>query len=225
MVFWVKHVLTIAAMGAFLTSCSEDLQKAPDIESSTSGDISEITPATTDSFFRSAPVVFTEINPKNSTFEDEDGDHSDWIELFNPADTSVNLSGYTLSNSPNKIHQWKFGNVTISPKSFLIVFFSKKDRPDLEEPSDSTDLLGFDSWSWSDAQNSPVQGASVVKPWLTSGYISTENGNRFVSAEMQLASNEELGWSSACVFVGVHSTSTSDTHDLGSANQIGRAHV
>ena len=215
MVFWVKYALTVAAMGAFLASCSENLEKVS---------TEELTPPRDDpsagNFLRTAPVVFTEVNPKNATFEDEDGDHSDWIELFNPADTAVNLKGFSLSNSESEPRKWTFGNAVIPPQSFLIVFFSKKDRPELEAPSDSTDLLGFDSWSWSDAESSPVKGASIVKPWLSSEYISTENGKRSVSAEMQLASNAELGWSSACVFIGVNSTSTSDTHDLGSANQL-----
>ena len=171
MVFWVKYALTVAAMGAFLASCSENLEKVS---------TEELTPPADDPsavhFLRTAPVVFTEVNPKNATFEDEDGDHSDWIELFNPADTAVNLKGFSLSNSESEPRKWTFGNAVIPPQSFLIVFFSKKDRPELEAPSDSTDLLGFDSWSWSDAESSPVKGASIVKPWLSSEYISTENG-------------------------------------------------
>ncbi|MBP5247265.1 MAG: CotH kinase family protein [Fibrobacter sp.] len=206
--------MTVLLASAFLAACSDKLQEVSEVESSSSNGIDS------GSFLRTAPVVFTEINPKNTTLEDEDGDRSDWIELFNPADTAVNLSGYSLSNSASKPHLWNFGNVIVPPQSFLIVYFSKKDRPNFEEPSDSTDLLGYGTWSWSDAQNSPVAGESVAEPWQFSGFVSEENGHREISAQIQLVDNAELGWSSACVFLGVESASTSDTHDLGSANQL-----
>lgn len=170
-------------------------------------------------FVRSAPVIFTEVVPQNLDFEDEDGEHSDWIELFNPADTAVNLAGYALSNSIREA-KWTFGDVTVPPKSFLIVFFSKKNRPDYEAPSDSTSMIGGGSWSWSDAQSTPVAGTSSAEPWEFSRYVSTESGTRMISGQMQLGKNEELGWSSACIFVGVGTGSKNDAHDLGSANQL-----
>ncbi len=170
-------------------------------------------------FVRSAPVIFTEVVPQNLSFEDEDGEHSDWVELFNPADTAVNLAGYSLSNSLREI-KWTFGDVTVPPQSFLIVFFSKKDRSDYEAPSDSTPMIGGGAWGWSDAQSTPVAGTSSAKPWQFSRYVSTENGTRMVSGQMQLGKNEELGWSSACIFVGTGTGSKNDTHDLGSANQL-----
>lgn len=68
-------------------------------------------------FVRSAPVMFTEVVPQNLDFEDEDGEHSDWVELFNPADTAVNLAGYALSNSIREA-KWTFGDVTVPPKAF-----------------------------------------------------------------------------------------------------------
>ena len=55
MVFWVKYALTVAAMGAFLASCSENLEKVS---------TEELTPPADDpsagNFLRTAPVVFTE---------------------------------------------------------------------------------------------------------------------------------------------------------------------
>lgn len=41
-----------------------------------------------------APVILNEFLASNSrSIEDEDGDRPDWIELFNPGTTSVNLLG------------------------------------------------------------------------------------------------------------------------------------
>ena len=76
MVLWAKHTLTVLLASAFLAACSDKLQEVSEVESSSSNGIDS------GSFLRTAPVVFTEINPKNTTLEDEDGDRSDWIELF-----------------------------------------------------------------------------------------------------------------------------------------------
>lgn len=81
-------------------------------------------------------------------------------------------------------------------------------------------MIGGGAWSWSDAQSSPVAGTSSAEPWEFSRYVSTENGARMISGQMQLGKNEELGWSSACIFVGVGTGSKNDAHDLGSANQL-----
>ena len=170
-------------------------------------------------FVRSAPVLFTEVNPKNNSFEDEDGDKSDWIELFNPADSAVSLAGYSLTNDLNEPHKWTFGDVKIPAQGFLIVFFSKKNRPDYAIPSDSINMLGGGAWGWSDAQSSPVAGTSFAKPWLSSRYLSKENGANVLSGQMQLGENEELGWSSACIFVGVGTGSRHVGHDLSKTNQ------
>lgn len=171
-------------------------------------------------FARTAPVIFTEVSPQNIDYEDEDGDKSDWVELFNPADTAVNLAGYALSNSMDDSRKWVFGNVVVPPQSFFIVFLSKKDRTDYEAPSDSTEMIGGGAWGWSDATNTPVSGTSVAQPWAFKSYVSTADGSRKISGEMQLGKNEELGWSSACIFVGVGTGSSSDTHNLGMANQL-----
>ncbi len=192
-----------------LCCCSDDLESsAPNAETS---------PVP---FSRTAPVIFTEVTPQSLDYEDEDGEKSDWLEIFNPADTAVNLSGYSLSNSIEAPGMWKFGNVVVPPQSFLILFFSKKDRPDYVLPSDSTEMIGSGAWGWSDAQNFPVAGTSSAEPWAFPGYVLVEDGKRSISGQMQLGSNEELGWSSACIFVGVGSGSSSDAYDLRSADQL-----
>ena len=216
MVSLEKYALAIATLSGLLLSCSDNLDDVSEDDLNPPGEI----PADAENFTRSAPVVFTEVNPQNFTFQDEDGDNSDWIELFNPADTAVNLKGFSLSNSESEPRKWTFGNAIVPPQSFLIVYFSKKDRADYETPSDSTDMLGSGAWSWSDSESTPVAGNSIAEPWQTSNYVSSVNGRRSISGQMQLAVNTELGWSSACIFVGVNSGSTSDVQDLKTANQL-----
>ncbi|MFV2068356.1 MAG: CotH kinase family protein, partial [Pirellulales bacterium] len=59
---------------------------------------------------------------------DLDGDTSDWIELHNPSDTSVDLAGWSLTDDANDLAKWQFPNVRIDPYSYLVVFASGKDR-------------------------------------------------------------------------------------------------
>ena len=60
---------------------------------------------------------------------DADGDASDWLELWNPTDAPVDLSGWFLSNDPTETNKWAFPDgVTIPAGSFMVVFASGKNR-------------------------------------------------------------------------------------------------
>jgi len=61
---------------------------------------------------------------------DEDGDYPDWIEIYNPTGSPVNLEGYWLSDNSTEPFMWQFPEVTIEPGQHLIVFASGKDRTD-----------------------------------------------------------------------------------------------
>lgn len=73
-------------------------------------------------------IVINEVMSSNSsTIYDEDGDASDWIELYNSGSGQINLDGYHLSDDSSDIKKWQFGNVTIDPGSHLLIFASDKD--------------------------------------------------------------------------------------------------
>jgi hypothetical protein len=77
-----------------------------------------------------APVI-SEIVASNKTgLTDRDGDYSDWIELFNPDTTPVDLAGWYLSDNASNRTKWRFPAVSIPAQGFLIVFASSKDRRD-----------------------------------------------------------------------------------------------
>ncbi|HVU08039.1 MAG TPA: CotH kinase family protein [Verrucomicrobiae bacterium] len=70
-----------------------------------------------------------------STVQDEDGDASPWIEIFNPTTSDVNLNGWFLTDDPNNLTLWKFPNVTIpdlddanGSDNYIVVFASGKNR-------------------------------------------------------------------------------------------------
>jgi len=74
-------------------------------------------------------LVINEIMASNvSSLVDEDGAHSDWVELYNSTAYAISLSNYQLSDNENNLNKWNFPDTTIQPNSFLIVFASGKDR-------------------------------------------------------------------------------------------------
>lgn len=59
------------------------------------------------------------------TLRDGDNNFSDWIELHNPNNMALDLSGYYLSDNPSSPTKWRFPDgVTISPHGYLLVFAS-----------------------------------------------------------------------------------------------------
>ena len=79
--------------------------------------------------FRPTVPILNEYMANNkSIISDEDGDSSDWIEIYNPGPDSLSLEGWTLTDRADKLTQWRFPAVTMAPDSYLLVFASGKDR-------------------------------------------------------------------------------------------------
>ena len=75
-----------------------------------------------------APVISEFMASNQHSIVDEDGDHSDWIEILNPDATPVNMSGWGLTDKASLPLQWVFPAVIIPANSQIIVFASGKDR-------------------------------------------------------------------------------------------------
>ncbi|MDB6138128.1 MAG: hypothetical protein JWO94_1200, partial [Verrucomicrobiaceae bacterium] len=74
-------------------------------------------------------LVISELMAKNvSTIQDEDGNFSDWIEIYNPGGVDINLAGWCLTDDDTKLTKWRFPAVTLGGKQFLIVWASGKNR-------------------------------------------------------------------------------------------------
>ncbi|MCP4849879.1 MAG: hypothetical protein GY899_18225, partial [Verrucomicrobiaceae bacterium] len=64
----------------------------------------------------------------NSTLVDSDGDSPDWIELWNPTSSPINLDGHYLTDNRDTQTKWALPSIVIQPRSHLIFFASGKDR-------------------------------------------------------------------------------------------------
>ena len=80
-------------------------------------------------------LVISEFMARNSsTLMDRDNESSDWLEIYNPTDTTANLDGWSLTDSVDNLTMWQFPNgLAIGPGEFLVVFASGKDILDPNE--------------------------------------------------------------------------------------------
>lgn len=119
-------------------------------------------------------LVINEIMPANATvIPDEDGDFSDWIELYNSGTVPLQLQYYGLSDVDSTFPKWTFPDMILEPDDFLVVFASGKDRdtPPLywqtlidwgdewkylvptQEPPPDWNALNFDDQTWNSGKS------------------------------------------------------------------------
>ncbi|MDZ4782341.1 MAG: lamin tail domain-containing protein [Planctomycetia bacterium] len=60
--------------------------------------------------------------------QDQDGDASDWIEIYNASAADVNLQGWHLTDDSDELTKWDFPLAVVPAGGFLVVFASGKDR-------------------------------------------------------------------------------------------------
>jgi len=71
-----------------------------------------------------------EIMPSNfSSLVDEDGESSDWIEIYNEPSNDTLLEGWYLTNDLDELTKWRFSGGTVTSDGYLIVYASGKNRP------------------------------------------------------------------------------------------------
>ena len=76
-----------------------------------------------------ADVLLTEFMAiNNTTLTDQDGQYSDWIEIYNSGPDTVNLDGWFLTDDSASLTKWRFPATDLFPGSYLVVFASDKNR-------------------------------------------------------------------------------------------------
>ncbi|MFC1529032.1 CotH kinase family protein, partial [Candidatus Latescibacterota bacterium] len=145
-----------------------------------------------------AKPLINEVMSSNSlTIEDEDGEYSDWIEIYNPGSSPVDLTGYGLSDRADDPFKWVFPDCIIYPRQFLLVFASDKDRksyinhcetvidkgdewlykvPDAELPED-WNTIDFDDSGWESGPSDlgfGYHGQATKLPMTISFFIRKE---------------------------------------------------
>jgi hypothetical protein len=80
---------------------------------------------------QSLPARISEVVASSKySLRDGDKNYPDWIELYNPNNTTLDLTGYYLSDNPALPTKWAFpASTVIAPHGFLIVFASDSSNP------------------------------------------------------------------------------------------------
>ncbi len=103
--------------------------EVPDTDGDNVGDGEEVGYGEDPLVYREGYVIINEfVASNNAGLEDEDGDTSDWIELYNAGDSPVDLAGWALTDMVYDRNKWTFPDITVDSGEYLVVFASGKDR-------------------------------------------------------------------------------------------------
>jgi hypothetical protein len=188
----MKRKILINTVALILLSCAKDEIVTPVEEKPDSGL----------KYAQSSDIVINELCASNAGIKDESDEDPDWIEIYNKADSAVNLSGYGLSDDSNDIFKWKFGDVTIQPHQYLLVFASDKNVPNVKTPETDDTVKCYEPGIWTDAE---VCGKSSITPneFKPAFWSRDEQDRRMISAIINVENNSpNLAWSAATLTIG-----------------------
>ncbi|MDP5079911.1 MAG: lamin tail domain-containing protein, partial [Opitutales bacterium] len=74
------------------------------------------------------PVISEFMASNASGLLDEDGETSDWIEIYNATNATVDLNGYYLTDDALLLTKWAFPDVSLAPGAYLVVYATGNDR-------------------------------------------------------------------------------------------------
>lgn len=76
------------------------------------------------------PVISEVMAANSASLADEDGTYSDWIELHNPDEAPVDLTGWYLTDTASNRRKWQLPALTLPAGGYLVIFASSKNRRD-----------------------------------------------------------------------------------------------
>jgi hypothetical protein len=75
-----------------------------------------------------APLITEFVADNQTGIADEDGAYSDWIEIYNPDATAVDLAGWGLTDNAATPLKWIFPSIDLEPGQFLLIWADGKNR-------------------------------------------------------------------------------------------------
>jgi hypothetical protein len=74
--------------------------------------------------FAASPLISEFMAANEGGLRDGDDRSSDWIEIYNPLPTTIDLAGYRLTDDPERLDLWTFPSLTLEPAAHLVLFAS-----------------------------------------------------------------------------------------------------
>lgn len=107
-------------------------------------------------------VIISEFMANNDrTLRDDEGDKSDWIEIFNAGEQTASLAGWKLTDNPTRPAKWTFPAVSLQPNGYLLVYASGKNHTNSTLPLHTNFKLANDAGSYLALANAGGQIVSV----------------------------------------------------------------
>ena len=88
-------------------------------------------------------LLINEYCTRNAALYDEAGDTPDWVELYNSGSEPLDLSGYALSDDLTQLDKWRFPEVSLAPKAYLLLLLSGKTTANTGETKPGLTGPGF----------------------------------------------------------------------------------
>jgi hypothetical protein len=143
-------------------------------------------------------VAINELVASNDNgLADENGDFSDWFELYNAGATAVDLDGWGLSDSNKRPFQWILRDTTLPPRGFMTIFASGKDR----QPSAATAIVpnqidGLQLWlsadkiQTADSTQARLSGSAIfIRRWADQSGLNNDAAQSTDSQQPLLVTN------------------------------------
>lgn len=68
-------------------------------------------------------LVINELLASNdAAYPDGDGEFDDWIEIYNPSNSAIDLAGIFLSDNPNNPNKWELPNISLATNEYLLIW-------------------------------------------------------------------------------------------------------
>lgn len=187
-------------------------------------------------------VVINEFLASNiSGLTDEDGENSDWIELLNLSDQTIDLDGWALTDDVDDLQRWVMPKVILEPAEKLVVFASGKNRANFNQELHTNFKLNASGeylalirpdgivTESEYAPSFPIQypdvsfgigsvdanSVTLVGPDAPLSYLVPDNGGSDVGGVSPFHElvYDDSGWNSAEMGVGYATTPNTDPYD------------
>jgi hypothetical protein len=159
------------------------------------------------SFGYSQSVRINEVVSSNSVHADEDSDTPDWIELYNTTSSTIDLSGWTISDKLDNPDKWTFPAAQIGVDDYLFLWASGKDRKTLAFPheiitendewkfiipqsilSNNWNILDFDDSSWETGRSGIGYGDDDDNTVVNQGTLNVFTRKTFTVDDLEAVS-------------------------------------
>lgn len=91
-------------------------------------------PSLNSDYIKNGKLYISRILAINTSIrKDNNGEYSDYIEIYNGYSSKINLLGYHLSDNEYEYDKWTFPDIEIKPKETLVVYASGGDYCDLSK--------------------------------------------------------------------------------------------